>query len=61
MGCMSHFLRLILNYYRLSYFEDECILLVEKISNMHEAPLEHLHSIFCIFCLTSTTTAMISM
>ncbi|KAG1719784.1 hypothetical protein EDB19DRAFT_1918537 [Suillus lakei] len=34
---------------RLSYFRDERILLVETLSNMHEAPFNHLHSIFSPF------------
>ncbi|KAG2032808.1 hypothetical protein BDR03DRAFT_1014939 [Suillus americanus] len=34
---------------RLSYFEDERVLLVEKFSSMHEAPFNHLGSIFSRF------------
>ncbi|KAG1852259.1 hypothetical protein DFJ58DRAFT_414358 [Suillus subalutaceus] len=34
---------------RLSYFDDERILLVEKFSSMHEAPFGHLDSIFFRF------------
>ncbi|KAG1852258.1 hypothetical protein DFJ58DRAFT_841916 [Suillus subalutaceus] len=38
---------------RLSYFEDERILLVEKFSSMHEAPFCHLESIFSSFLYSS--------
>ncbi|KAG1818383.1 hypothetical protein EV424DRAFT_969530, partial [Suillus variegatus] len=37
------------HYRRLSYFEDEHILLVEKFNSIHEVPFLHLDSVFCPF------------
>ncbi|KAG2032814.1 hypothetical protein BDR03DRAFT_969243 [Suillus americanus] len=43
---------------RVSYFEDERILLVKKFSSMHEAPFGHLELIFSSFCTAHAISGM---